>query len=145
MPVVDQEDYPNDLANGSSFKGAVPFDYAAVDGGSQDVNARLDVLEALMGWIRAGDSKSRNCYPAKLPQRLGLRVVAMMWVMHPDRMPWAMGRALSENEVASALGIAREEFSRVAADVTRRFDLRNGYQSHGRWSRGSKPNPKRKT
>lgn len=120
-------------------KAKVDFDFHALDQdatrltvGEALVPVTSALLEALVGsaWPRAGWN------PACMA--IGRRLIILLWVMHPDRMPWAMGRLQTARQVAKAIGIRPNRVAKVAAQFTRSFGISNAYQRHASNRRGGK-------
>ena len=127
---TDHEDYlPRELPPCSP--PSVPFDFAEVDarlGAPSEAEADgVGVIEGLVLWLV--QNERLDCRPGTLPRRMGIRVAALLWAMYPDRMPWAPGKALSEREVADALGVSRSAFSRAVVSIGRETGLRNALQA----------------
>ena len=130
-------DLPEGKAARLLNKAKVDFDFNALD---QDAT-RLTVsealtpvtaalLKALVGtkWPRAG---------LKMAERATFRrLIILQWVMHPDQMPWALGRMQSAREVSEAIGIHKNRVAKIAAEFTRRFGISNAYQRHASNRRG---------
>ena len=115
------------------------------DGGEGEVEAAMhgdkgaprqpvDVAEALLDWLANG---ARTKYAKRFPSRMGVRCVALLWVLHPERMPWAPGQPQSARQVAKAIGLSQAEFYRITGDVSRRLGFSNRYQDHA-WQRKGK-------
>lgn len=97
------------------------------DGGvSQE---EVESLQRFIGWLGGQDS-GREIYPRTWPQAMGMRCLAMLWVLHPDRMPWAMGIPQTVQQVAKQIGVSPITFSRALAQV-RELGLQGVRQRHG--------------
>ena len=115
-------------------EGRVDFDFAALDDATEGQTAAVAgaalavILSGLVGveWPKAGGNFASRA--------AGRRLLILQWVMHPDQMPWAPGVPQSAREVARQLGVRPNHVSKVAAEFTRSFGIRNAYQSHG-WNR----------
>lgn len=99
-----------------------------------DLTDTAEKLGELLRWLapdtcRTGASLRRTC---------GLRALTLIWVLRPDRMPWAAGRPQSAREVAARVGVHRNAIARLASEITRTFGIQNCYQTHGRTKRGGR-------
>ena len=110
------------------------FDYAAIDGQQEfdvgvalpDVRDYQDMSRALLGilnFILRG-----NLNDPRYLKAVGLRVVAMAWVIAPERFDNS-----SLTTLAKRLGCTTNNISVHVADFSRRFGVRNKYQEHDRF------------
>jgi hypothetical protein len=85
-----------------------------------DYEAMSDALRNLFDWLLAVNLDGRN--PARAA---GLRLMALAWVMNPDRFDGASLRKLTRS-----MGVSAGRFSTLAAEVRRTFRLSNPFQKH---------------
>jgi hypothetical protein len=86
-------------------------------------------LRGLLEWLAAPLTARNNDSDEKL-RLIGRRVLAALWVVGPD----ALGN-VSASALGRKVGIHKALMSETVCEFTRRFGVRNRYQSHGRSGR----------
>jgi hypothetical protein len=85
-----------------------------------DLPAMSTALAVILDWILRVDLRKKNCLKA-----IGLRTVAMAWVVDPSRFHDESVRTISKR-----LGFTAPVMSVLSADFSRRFKIQNRFQDH---------------
>jgi hypothetical protein len=123
-------DYDSPLDENSEHVGTVEFDMNGVltdlgeppdEAKEQQDSAKLGMaLSKILDWLTNVDFNHKNALRA-----MGMRTVAMAWVIDPKRFDNASVRTL-----ASKLGFTAANISPLTAEFSRQFTINNQFQNH---------------
>lgn len=100
----------------------VDFPYHELDGEQVQVD-RAEFVTRFLSWLR-GDSSD---FSPTCSRAVRMRLDALLWALRPSYFPGSP----SLTKLAGRMHIDESALSRLVADVTRRFGVRNRAQAHG--------------